>query len=128
MTDALGGLLGGKNGKGGIDIPSLIEQFGGLDGIIEKLQSGGLGEQVSSWIGLGANVPVNSDQVKRALSMGGLEGIAAKAGLDVDDLVGQLANLLPKAVDKMTPNGTKPEGGFDMGALSNVLGGILADK
>src|SRR5439155_510740 len=36
----------------------LIEQNGGLGGILSKFEHGGMAEEVGSWIGTGANMPI----------------------------------------------------------------------
>jgi uncharacterized protein YidB (DUF937 family) len=111
----------------GLDMNSvndLLDQFGGLDGITKKIRDSGLDDQLSSWIGKGDNLPVSADQIKGALSGSGLGEVAGKLGIDSDDLAGKISEFLPDAVDKLTPDGTVPEGGFDMGDLSKVLGGL----
>lgn len=105
-------------------VNGVLDQFGGLDGITKKLQDSGLDDQLSSWIGKGDNLPVSADQIKGALSTAGLDEVAGKLGLDSDDLATKISEFLPDAVDKMTPDGAVPQGGFDMGDLSKVLGGL----
>jgi uncharacterized protein YidB (DUF937 family) len=43
-------------------------------------------------------------------------------------VAGKLSEVLPKTVDKMTPDGTVPDGGFNMDDLSKVLGGLTGNK
>lgn len=38
---------------------------GGLQGLLTKFQSGGLGAQVQSWIGTGSNLPVTRESSRR---------------------------------------------------------------
>jgi uncharacterized protein YidB (DUF937 family) len=53
-------------------------------------------------------------------------GIAAKLGMNPSDALGQLSNLLPGLVDKLTPDGQAPTAGFgNMGDLAGMLGGLL---
>ena len=40
---------------------------GGLSAIVAKLEQAGLGNQVKSWIGMGANLPITADQLKQVL-------------------------------------------------------------
>jgi uncharacterized protein YidB (DUF937 family) len=115
----------------GLDMDSvggLFEQFGGLDGITQKLQESGLDDQLSSWIGKGDNLSISADQIKGALSGGGLDEIAGKLGIDSDELADKISEFLPDAVDKATPDGTVPAGGFDMGAVTDMLGSLTGDK
>ena len=111
----------------------LIEKAGGVQGLVSMLQQHGLGGAVQSWVGTGGNEPVSGDQLGQALQGGGLgplvQEMAGKFGVDPDQLLGQLSNVLPKAVDHLTPDGQLPAqgqaGGFDLGMLG---GGGLAGK
>ena len=40
---------------------SLIENSGGLSGLVQKFQDAGLGEQVASWISSNSNLPINEN-------------------------------------------------------------------
>ena len=73
------------------------------------MQRSGLGPQVSSWLGSGSNMPVSPDQLKGALGDQHLRQIAAQLGIPIDQLLGQLSQHLPAAVDHMSPNGTLEE-------------------
>ncbi len=42
-------------------------QYGDLNGLVTKLQQSGLGPQVQSWLGNGANTPITADQLKAVL-------------------------------------------------------------
>jgi uncharacterized protein YidB (DUF937 family) len=100
-------------------------QAGGLSGLVTKFQQGGLGDVVGSWVGTGQNLPISADQLQQVLGPDALSGLAAKFGLSPGDLGGQLSQLLPQAVDRLTPNGQMPDasdGGFgDLGALLGSL-------
>jgi uncharacterized protein YidB (DUF937 family) len=63
---------------------------------------------MSSWVGTGPNQPISADQMHRALGPELLQQLAAKAGMSVEDLTQKLAQVLPQAVDKMTPEGKLP--------------------
>src|SRR6516162_2590442 len=41
--------------------------LGGLGGLLDKLQKGGLGDAINSWIGAGQNKPVSPGQLGSAL-------------------------------------------------------------
>jgi uncharacterized protein YidB (DUF937 family) len=49
--------------------------------------------------------------------------LADRMGLSTGDLGAQLAQVLPQAVDRATPDGRLPEGG--LGDLGSILGGLL---
>lgn len=130
---------GGQGGAGGLDMPQLmalvsqlLQQSGGLEGLLAKLQAGGLGEAAQSWVGTGANQPVSPDALGSALGpdlMGALGGLLGGNGRDASSV---LAQVLPGLVDQMTPQGRVPDasaagGGIDpMSALGSLLGGPSA--
>jgi uncharacterized protein YidB (DUF937 family) len=100
------GVLGGLVSAGVTALAKkVIEDQGGLQGLVGKLNEGGLGSIVQSWIGTGANQPVAPDQLQQALGHDALSQLAAKFGLSPEDVSAKLAAILPEAVDKMTPNG-----------------------
>jgi uncharacterized protein YidB (DUF937 family) len=101
-------------------------QLGGLQGLIEKFQQGGMGDVVASWVGTGANQAISGDQLSSVLGSDALSGLAAKFGVNPDDLAGQLSSVLPGMVDTLTPNGQAPAAGLgDGGNLMGMLGGLL---
>lgn len=89
-------------------IMDMINQSGGLQGLLSQLQNSGLTDQVSSWLETGTqNLPVSPDQIKEALG-GTLGSAATAAGVSVDELSSHVSELLPSLVDKVTPNGQIP--------------------
>lgn len=113
LLDEVGSILGGARQGGGADIAGIVQQVlaqsGGLEGLLQKLQQGGLGEAVSSWVGTGQNLPVSAEQIKAALDTGQLGDMASKLGMDGQQLSAQLAQHLPGLVDKLTPDGQLPQ-------------------
>lgn len=101
-------------------------EAGGLNGLVEKFRQAGLGDAVNSWIGTGANQAISGDQLSDALGSDMVTKAASQLGLDPSQLSGQLAQMLPGLIDKLTPNGTVPEGGLgNAGDLMGMLGGLL---
>jgi uncharacterized protein YidB (DUF937 family) len=120
VSDIFGGILGsalrglaGQGGTGAIsDILSQVltkTDLGSIGGLLQQLQQSGLGSQVASWLGNGENLPISVDQLKNALSDQHLRQLAQQLGLPVDQLLNQLSQHLPGAVDHMSPNGTLEE-------------------
>jgi uncharacterized protein YidB (DUF937 family) len=106
----LDGLLGGIVGAGMVSVVnSVIEKHGGLQGVVSEFEKNGLGATVKSWVGTGPNQPISPDEVHRALGPDLLQQLSAKSGLSVQDLTQKLAQVLPQAVDKLTPDGTIPK-------------------
>ncbi len=104
------GLLGGIVGAGMVSVlNNIIEKHGGLQGVVSEFEKNGLGPTVQSWVGTGPNQPISPDQVHTALGPDLLQQLSAKSGLSVQDLAQKLAQVLPQAVDKLTPNGAIPK-------------------
>jgi uncharacterized protein YidB (DUF937 family) len=104
------GVLGGIVGAGMVSVINrIIEQHGGLQGVVSQFEKNGLGPTVQSWIGTGANQPIAPEDVHRVIGPDLLQQLAAKSGLSVQDLTQKLAQVLPQAVDRMTPEGTIPK-------------------
>jgi uncharacterized protein YidB (DUF937 family) len=83
--------------------------FGSLSGLVQRLQQGGLGEQVSSWLGSGANLPVSADELRAALGNEQVQRIAQQFGIPADRILQILSQHLPETVDKASPNGAIEE-------------------
>jgi uncharacterized protein YidB (DUF937 family) len=84
--------------------------LGGLGGLLNKLQQGGLGNVTNSWVGSGQNQPVSPSQLGSALGPNIIKTLAQQSGLSEDEITKQLSQLLPGVVDKLTPNGRLPTG------------------
>ena len=105
----LDGVLGGIVGAGMVSVVNnIIEKHGGLQGVVNEFERNGLGPTVKSWVGTGANQPISPDDVHRTLGPELLQQLSAKSGLSVQDLAQKLSEILPNAVDRLTPNGTVP--------------------
>ncbi|HEY0234563.1 MAG TPA: YidB family protein [Afipia sp.] len=81
---------------------------GGLSAIVNKLQQAGYGDQVKSWLSDGRNIPITGEQLQEVLGNAQVKELAAKYGIPIDQIGPVLAQYLPKAVDKASPNGTLP--------------------
>lgn len=101
----LGGLIGGEMSS---VVNGLIEQHGGLQGIVSHLQSQGLEDTVRSWVGSGSNQPISAAQITQVFGSDTIRNLAAKAGIDPQEIAQKLAQALPKSIDNLTPGGTIP--------------------
>lgn len=131
-----GGVAGGLQGAGGSPLLTAVvamlsngqhAQGGGIGGIgdlIARFGQHGLGDVISSWIGHGQNQPISAGQVSSVLGEGGLAQIAQQLGLTHEQAAQQVSQVLPEAVDRLTPNGQAPSEGFgDIGAVLAKLSG-----
>jgi uncharacterized protein YidB (DUF937 family) len=103
-------------------VMSLVEQHGGVAGLLQTFQAGGLGAVASSWVQAGTpNQPVSPEDLHAVLGTETLQSVAEQHGMSVNDLVGQLANHLPGLVDHLTPSGQVAQGGAG-GLMGLALG------
>lgn len=128
LLDSVVGALGAGGNGGQPDLMKivlgLVEQSGGLPGLLQKLQQGGLADQAASWVSTGQNLPVSADQIGGALGGDLLGSLAKQAGMGQGDLAGSLAQMLPQLIDQMTPGGQVPAAGA-MPDLGGLLGSLL---
>lgn len=114
VAGELGQMLGAQGeGQAGANsmqqiVSTLLANSGGLSGLLQQFEQGGLGDIVKSWVGSGANLPVSADQLQQLLGSGALGDIAAKLGVSPTSAADSLAQALPKVVDALTPNGQVP--------------------
>src|SRR5580692_10374705 len=107
----LDGLLGGVVGAEMTTVVNgFIERHGGVQGIVAQLEQQGLGPTVRSWVGTGANLPITPDQVHQALGSDTVKQIAARLNITPEDLAAKLSQVLPQAIDKLTPGGVAVKG------------------
>ena len=116
LDQALGALAGGQSGDSSALLQTVMQlvnnpQNGGLEGLIQSFQQGGLGEIVNSWVSTGQNLPISAEQVQSVLSDSSLSGLAAQLGVSSEQASGSLADMLPQLIDQLTPNGQMPQGG-----------------
>ena len=113
ISETLSGLFGSG---GTVDVPKMLGPVvemvqstpGGVQGLVGQLQSSGLGEQVSSWVGTGENARVDPSKLTAALGPERVQAVAAKAGVSVEQAATSMSALLPQLVDKLTPGGQIP--------------------
>lgn len=135
ISAATGSLTGnnqaqaGGSGAGGLDpqvlmgiVVALMNNSGGLSGILGKLQQSGLGDAAASWVGTGNNQAVSPDALGGALGPDLMGMIAQQMGGSREQAAGTMADLLPGLIDKLTPQGQVPDDN-GMGALGSLLGG-----
>ncbi|HUM01513.1 MAG TPA: YidB family protein [Thermoanaerobaculia bacterium] len=111
----LGGSSPGSSGKQLCQLAlQVLQQNGGLTGVLEKLKASGLAQQAESWVGTGANLPISPDQISKVLGGANLGELAAKLGLPAGTANVGLAEMLPRLIDQLTPQGRVPEDHADL--------------
>lgn len=105
-------------------LTQLIGNGGGLAGLVQQFEQGGLGHLIQSWIGTGQNLPISPAQVQQVFGHGPLGQLAAQTGMAPEALSQQLAHLLPQVIDHLTPNGQMPAQ-LDLGSAMGMLKKLL---
>jgi uncharacterized protein YidB (DUF937 family) len=125
----LDGLLGAVTGKSGGGAEAQILNAvvgmlgsGGLNSLVDSFAKNGLGDIASSWVGTGQNLPISPDQIVKGLGQQQVGQIAQKVGLPTDQVSQLLTQILPNAVDKVTPSGSIPTDDLLQQGLSMLLG------
>jgi uncharacterized protein YidB (DUF937 family) len=112
LGSVAGNLSGGNQAQGAALIAaamSMLQQRGGLSGVLSTLQQSGLGNEAASWVSSGANAPVSGDQITHAFGADAIGEIAAKLGMPQGQAGSALAQVLPELVNQLTPDGRVPD-------------------
>jgi uncharacterized protein YidB (DUF937 family) len=80
----------------------------GLGDLVGQFQTKGLGGVIDSWVTRGKNESIAPDDVSVALGGDVIDELSRRSGLSRDQVVTELARMLPNAVDKLTPEGRLP--------------------
>jgi len=126
LGSALGGMMG-AGGSGQAQSPllrialQLLQQNGGVAGVLDKFRQGGYADQAASWQGTGQNMPVSGSALQEVLGSGAIGQIAQQLGMSHGDAAGGLAQVLPQLIDKFTPNGEIPDNHNDMVAQALAI-------
>jgi len=109
-------MRGGAGGHGTLVaiLLQLLQQNGGLGGLLSQFQRAGYGQQADSWVSTGRNQPIDGDVLSQVLGSGQLDSIAQKLGVPRREAADQVASALPEVVDRMTPQGSVPPDSDDL--------------
>jgi uncharacterized protein YidB (DUF937 family) len=130
LDGLLGGTLGGMPGTGDAgQAPSpllrialqLLQQNGGVNGVLERFRQGGYSGEADSWQGTGQNMPLSASALQEVLGSGAVGRIAGQLGMSQGEAAGGLAQLLPQLVDQFTPDGRVPDDHDDVVARALAL-------
>ena len=126
IGSALGGMMG-TSGSGQAQSPllqialQLLQQNGGVAGVLDKFRQGGYADQADSWQSAGQNMPLSGSALQEVLGSGAIGQIAGQLGMSHGDAAGGLAQMLPQLIDQFTPNGAVPDNHNDMVAQALAL-------
>lgn len=102
LPGGLGGLLGGLLGGGG------SSAGGGLGGLLDQFRQNGYGDHADSWVGTGQNRRLAADELSHALGPDTIDELEQQTGMPRQQLLSELSEHLPDAVDQFTPDGRLP--------------------
>jgi uncharacterized protein YidB (DUF937 family) len=100
----LGGLLGGLLAGGAAG--SVLS--GGLGDLLKQFQQNGHGEVADSWVSPGPNRQIAPNDLAAALGADQIDQLTSRTGMSRDQLLQDLSDELPDAVDGFTPEGRVP--------------------
>ena len=118
-------VMSGNHGELSTEVSGLLASVGGIDGLVQKAQQGGLGEVVGSWVGTGANQPISSEQVTQLLGSDVIQHVASRFGIDVNQAAPLVATMLPAIIDRLTPNGQVSPDAHNLDAVHAAIGGLV---
>lgn len=114
FDEVVGAFLKGDAGKYQA-ILSWVEEQGGIQVLLEKLQSGGRAI-LSTWLSnQQSNQSVSGEQVESALGTNAVSDLGQKLGVDTSTASSLLAEQLPKIIDALSPQGeVSPQANNDL--------------
>ncbi|WP_439258793.1 YidB family protein [Lonepinella sp. BR2930] len=95
---------------------ALLKKQGGMEGIFNQLQKGGLEDLLNSWISTGKNKTLDAEQVNDVFGDDTISHVAEQAGVDKYQAQDILSQALPQVIDMLTPKGR--EGGVSTDTLA----------
>lgn len=127
LLQSLGGGDVSRNGNLLGSVMSMVQQNGGLPGVLDMFRQNGMTQHADSWVGTGANASITPDQVHQVFGGSQLRNLAAQLGVSDGHASSVLSQLLPELVNQLTPNGRIPENHGDLlsqglSALGRVTG------
>ena len=115
LGSILAGLGGGNQGQSGSlllqVLLSLLQQNGGLEGVLGKFREGGLGQQADSWVGTGQNVNISASELQQVFGSSTLRDLASQLGMPEEQAGSTMARVLPELINQLTPQGQVPANG-----------------
>jgi uncharacterized protein YidB (DUF937 family) len=108
---------GGAAGMGGGALAT------GLVALVQQFSQNGYEQQAKSWVGTGANMPIDPQALNKVFGQDRLSMLAQQYGIPREELAAALAEQLPQAVNELTPQGAIPEPSAMEQLLAQFTGG-----
>jgi uncharacterized protein YidB (DUF937 family) len=100
LQGGLGGMLGGAAGGTALN--------GGLNDLLKRLGQNGLGDIGQSWVDHGENRAISPDDLAKTLDRDTVKSLAEHTGMSDMEVLSQLSQQLPNAINGITPQGRVP--------------------
>lgn len=103
--------LGGGQGQGSNLLAaamSLLQQNGGLSGVLDNFRQSGMASHADSWVSTGANMPISPDQLQQVFGSSAIGNIASQLGVSHGQAGSAMAQILPELINQLTPQGQIP--------------------
>ena len=112
LGSVLAGLGGGNQSQSGNlllqVVLSMLQQNGGLEGVLGKFRQGGLAQQADSWVSTGQNMNISADQLQQVFGSSTISDLASRLGMSEGQASSTMAQLLPDVINQLTPEGQVP--------------------
>jgi uncharacterized protein YidB (DUF937 family) len=115
LGSILAGLGGGNQGQSGNMLLQvallLLQQNGGLEGLLSRFRQGGLGQQADSWVSTGQNMNISANDLQQIFGSSTLRDLASQLGMPEEQAGSTMAQVLPELINQLTPQGQVPANG-----------------
>lgn len=122
LARQLGGRVDDEAVKSGLH--AVFSGAGGasdLRGLLNKFTAlGSMRGVVDSWLGDGANEEITAAQIESALGADTIRGFASHLGIGETEAANELAELIPRLIDKVSQGGALLDGTGDAGSLIDM--------
>jgi uncharacterized protein YidB (DUF937 family) len=108
LESILGGLAGSQVSGGNplLQIAlALLQQNGGLEGVLGKFRESGMAAQADSWVSTGPNKGISPNELQEALGSSTIGQVASQLGVSQEQAGSSLSQLLPELINHLTPQG-----------------------
>lgn len=112
LSQILSGLTGSSSGRSGTGgnlllqlALSMLQQNGGLEGVLGKFRENGMGQHADSWVSRGPNMGISPEQLQQVFGSGAMGDIASKLGMRQEEASSAMSQVLPEVINQLTPRG-----------------------
>jgi uncharacterized protein YidB (DUF937 family) len=93
---------------------SMLQQNGGLTGVLDMFRQNGMAQHADSWVGAGPNMPITGDQIQQVFGDSSMASIGSQLGQPPGQASSLMAQLLPELINHLTPQGQIPQNHEDI--------------